>query len=100
MNECTILHSVRENKHHSAKYLNVRAIKNFQKATVSKTQLFIKRSVNNLPFYTYKNSFVSVQYLQTDRWVHVVRMGINIRFGRIYRSLEDFHDFRIEQHEF
>ena len=25
---------------------------------------------------------------------------INIRFGRIYRSLEDFHDFRIEQHEF
>ena len=25
---------------------------------------------------------------------------INIRFGRIYRSLEDFHDSRIEQQEF
>ena len=28
------------------------------------------------------------------------RNYINIRFGRIYRSLEDFHDSRIEQQEF
>ena len=32
--------------------------------------------------------------------LYIRNLFINIRFGRIYRSLEDFHDFRIEQHEF